>query len=383
MQDITYLNEIIIIILIVIALLIIYYYARRFRREGQKKDYYLAALEHLLDGEDKKAIQKFKEAVREDTENIDAYLRLGDLLREKGLTKSALKIHKDLTFRSDLKPEFLARVNRSLMLDYEADGDLNKAAEYAKKLLIKENPFYKEAATKLLTFYEKQLKWQEAYESSKKYFKPVTGALKKKMALYLVFQGLELLEKNGKEARIKFKEAFKTDPECAPAYYYLGKSYYMEERLDDAIREWKAFCKKLPKQAHIVFNLLERAWFETGSFSEAENLYNDLLSDNSENIAAAMALVRIYDKKGEYDRAHDLLERMEELYPNDIRVASYHIQILFNKTQYKNACMRALQLLDEQHYLSYSHYNCEECQYSSEEPLWICPRCKSIDSFNI
>jgi len=384
MQNTSFVTEILIILLILIALGIIYYYTRRIRKGAPSKDNYLAALEYLVDGDYKRAIQKFKEAVREDTDNIEAYLRLGDLLRERGMTKNALKIHKDLTFRSGLPEEIVQKVNWSLMLDYEGIGELDNASEIAKKLLEKDGMYAKEAANKLLHYLEQKGEWEEAYNACKKFIKPVPSHLKKRMALYQVFEGLKLMDQDqGRDARIKFKDALKNDPECAAAYYYLGKSYVQEERLEDAIREWNNLCKKIPGKAHVVFDPLEKAWFELGRFAEAEKLYSDLLSSDGSNMYAALALSEIYDKKGDYDQALDLLERIESNHPNDPRIVGRRVKILFNKGQYKIASSRAIDYFKQHNFLDDKKYICQECHYQSVEPLWICPQCKSIDSFNI
>lgn len=384
MQQTNLLTEISILTLILVALIIIYYYTRRYRKPSEKQDHYLQALEYLVDGDVKRAIQKFKEAIRENTENIQAYLRLGDLLRERGLARNALKIHKDLTLRSNLSAEYLNKVQKSLMLDYEALGDFKNATESALQLLAKESPPSKESASKLISYLEKQEKWGEAFEAAKKYFKPVPQFVRQKMALYRVFEGLKLEEKsNGKEARIKFKEALRQDPKCAAAYYYMGHSYIREERLEDAVNEWQALCTHIPEKAHVIFDDLEKAWFELGKFAEAENFYNNILETNADNIHAALALAEIYNKKGEYDRALDILERYDDIYPAHPRVQTFKIQVLFNKSQYKAAGSLALDFFKAHKYLDKEIYTCQECQYESNKPLWICPQCKSIGSFNI
>ena len=171
MQQTTIMTEVSILALVLIALIVIYYYTRRYRKPAEKQDHYLQALEYLVDGDIKRAIQKFKEAIREDTENIPAYLRLGDLLRERGLARNALKIHKDLTLRSNMPADYRNKVLKSMMLDYEAQGDFKNAEESALKLLEIESPPSRESASKLIGYLEKQEKWGDAFEAAKKYVK--------------------------------------------------------------------------------------------------------------------------------------------------------------------------------------------------------------------
>lgn len=383
MQSSDVFMELLIVLLVVAALLIIYYYTRVYRKPQPEKSNYLAALEFLADGNEKWAIQKFKETVREDTENIQAYLRLGDLLRKRGFANNALKIHKDLTFRGNVSDEMKAKIQYSLLLDYEATGNYKAAIELANSIIDNEKFYKNEAATRLLTYLEREGRWQEAYSTIKKCFKDLTSILTKKLALYLVFQGLELQEKNeGREARIKFKEAIKIDPECAAAYYYIGKSYFVEDRLEEAISEWENLCRILPKKAHITFKDLERSWFELGKFTEAEKLYKSILNKDNKNIPATLALAEIYTKKEDFDKALEVLASLNEENQQNPLVIGFRVNIFAHKNQYKQATQHALDFFQKNYKLSERQYECQECQYKSDEPVWICPQCKSIDSFN-
>ncbi len=378
------LTEFLLIILAIIILIIIYYLTKTFRKPITAKSNYLLALESLADGNTKWALQKFKEAVREDTENIDAYLRLGDLLREKGLATHALKIHKDLTLRSNLSEEINTKIQHSLMLDYEILGNMNAAIEVANSLLEKGKTNIGEIVTKLLKYYEKERRWSDAFEAVKKNFRNPSVQMKRKSALYLVLEGLEIEKKNqARDARIKFREALKIDPNCSAAYYYLGKSYYLEDRVEDAIKEWQNFSEKLPGKAHIVFNILEKAWFDLGKFGEAEKLYKKIVAKDVENIFAIVALAEIYNKKAEFDNALEILDKVAEDKAVHPRIIGTRLLTLSNKNQYKIACGEAIEYFQKNHFLTSWYYVCQECQFESNEPLWVCPQCQNIASFEI
>jgi tetratricopeptide (TPR) repeat protein len=206
--------------------------------------------------------------------------------------------------------------------------------------------------------------------------------MNKKAALYLVFSGIQKQEDGeGREARIKFKEAIKIDKKCAAAYYYLGESYQKENRLEDAIREWERLCETVPQRAHVAFKSLERAWFDLGKFKEAEKLYKNILEKDPDNAFAAIALSEIFNKKEDYDRALDVLSKMTENNLDDPTIVGYHLKTLINKTSYKQAAALAHDYFLMNYGLEGLQFLCQECQYSTETPLWICPQCKSIDSF--
>ena len=353
------------------------------KKRAAQPDPYLEALEYLADGDDHSAMEKFKEAIRQNSNNIGAYLRLGDRLREQGFTKNALRIHKELTLRENLTKEDELRINKSLLFDYEKNKDFENGISIAKRISQEDKSSEKWIIKQLIEFYEKAEKWNDAIEIIRKNFKPFGSDHKHKISLYLVFQGLHLHTINkAREGRIKFKEALKLDPSCSAAYFYLGKSYQNESRIEDAIREWQNFCRKIPKKAHIVFPYLEKAYFDKGIFEDIESFYEELIDLDEKNINTVLALVAFYVKKGKYDKAHILLEKAKEDFADSPQLAAKKIQVLFHINQHKEAAKEALQLFKIANKDTSQNYVCTVCNFESKDPLWRCPECKNIDSFS-
>lgn len=375
--------EIILIVLILFFIAVLWVLLLR-KKGVTRKNPYVEALEYLADGNDQLAIDKFKESIQKNSNNIRAYLRLGDKLREKGFARNALRIHKELTLRENLTKEQLLRINKSLLLDYEKYNDSENGILIAQKIIDEDKHSEGWIRERLIRLYEKAEKWQEAIDAIKKYYKPLSDESKKRIALYSVFQGLKLHE-NGKsrEGRIKFKEAFKIFPQCSAAYFYLGKSYQNEDRLDDAIREWQNFCLKMPDEAHIVFPHLEKAYFDNGMFEDIESLYQSLLESGEKNLNTVLALVEFYLKKGRYEKAKVFLEKAEEDFRDSNHLTAKKVEVLFHISQYKEAASEALQLCRTNFRSTHKIYICDKCGYESKDPLWRCPECKSIDSFSI
>ena len=71
-------------------------------RKSKVKDLYAEGLDLLITGRRKSAYKNFKDIIQEDSDNIKAYLRLGQVLREGGNPPQALKIHRGLLHRRDL-----------------------------------------------------------------------------------------------------------------------------------------------------------------------------------------------------------------------------------------------------------------------------------------
>ena len=358
------------------------FYVRK--KMSPQADPYLNALEDLADGRYESAVEKFKEAIRQNSNNIGAYLRLGDKLRDQGYVKNALRIHKELTLRENLTKENESRINKSLLLDYEKINDFENGTALARKLLNEDKKDDQWVIEKMILFYERSEKWAEAIEALRKHFKPLSEAQKKKISLYLVFQGLHLHQiKKAKEGRVKFKEAMKVAPDCSAAYFYLGKSYQTENRLEDAIREWQAFCQRVPTKAHIVFPYLEKAYFEKGIFEDIESFYQELSDLGEKNLNTVLALVEYYLKKGRYERARTFMDKAEEDFKDSRHLSAKKVEVLYHVNQYKEAASEALKLCRADYKRLNEHYTCRICQYESKDPQWRCTQCKSVDSFSI
>ena len=94
-------------------------YDRYFRKEAKSDSaLYVEALRDLLDGRPESAFGKLRQVVISDADNIDAYMRLGQILREHKKPDRALQVHKDLTLRQDLGAEQKVAILRHLALDY-------------------------------------------------------------------------------------------------------------------------------------------------------------------------------------------------------------------------------------------------------------------------
>jgi len=339
--------EVWVIILLFGTILVLAFYSVYTRKKASKDEDnpYVIALKYMAEGENRLAVEKFKEAVRFNSSNIDAYLKLGTILRNEGLYKNAIRIHQDLTLRGDLKPGEMRDVKKNLILDYWYLKDYTKA-EYYLNLLKEDKSQIDWATPYLVKILEKKGEWQQAIDILNKSSLSGEQKGKYKIAGLKVKQGQKLAEKNEeKEARILFKEAIKTDPDCAEGYLQLGDSYLREGRTDDAIRSWTDLCNKVKDKAHLAFNRLEKAWYEKGKFSKIEELYTSMLQEDEDNLEAIVALSEIYRKKGEYDQSLKLLQAAQKRDLVSDLIQSQMAKVHMDKSQFKEAATLALGLL--------------------------------------
>lgn len=324
-------------------------YSVYFRRKDAKEDHqpYLLGLKYMAEGENRLAIEKFKEAVRTNSSNIDAYIKLGTILRNEGLYKNAVKIHKDLTLRGNIEPADMLEVKQNLVLDYWYMHDYNKAEYYLNQLKENKN-LYDWVTPYLIKILEKKSEWKQAIDILEKSALAREEKGKLKLAELKVKLGQKLAgDQNEKEGRILSKEALKSDPQCAEAYLQLGDSYLRESRTSDAINAWTDLCKKVPEKAHLGFKRLEKAWFEKGQFSKIEELYSTILQEDDENLYAIIALSEIYRKKGEYTQSLKLVQSAQKKDLDQNAISAQMMKIYMDKNQYKEAAKLGLEIIEK------------------------------------
>lgn len=335
-----------IICVVVIAGFYLFYFFKK-REEKKVDNTYLLGLKYMVEGENRRAVEMFKEAVRHNSENIDAYIKLGVILRQEKLYTNAIRIHKDLLLRAKLSANEKNEIKYNLSVDYIQSGNEDKSMVYIED--IKGDKKYGPVLVNhLLDIYERNNDWDKAFETikSQEFFKDEEG--KQRSAYFKVKKGEKIYnEGNRKEARIIFKDAIKIDPKCSLAYLYIGDSYMDENRASDAISTWTNFVDKVPESAHLVFDRLEKAWYEKGHFGKIEELYLSLIEKDENNIHVIIRLAAIYRKKGDIKHALRILNDAQK---KDIMkdAINYEIaNVLYENGQYKESAKQAIQLAEK------------------------------------
>ena len=367
-------------ILAIIIVILLYRYTQTVSGKSTTPNAYLQALEFIISGDRRQAIEKLKVAVKTDTENVDAYIKLGNLLREQGLAKNAVRIHSDLTFRNNISREQLISIYMALFDDYFEITDWVHIKETGKKLLAISKD--KSVIFRYLAAVEKIEDWDEAIRIIDE-FNRNDDVLTSKRGLYLVMKGLKMIEENGgHDSRLLFKEALKYHTKCAAAYYYIGLSYYYTQRYDDALEYWQKLAMKIPEKSYIAFAMIEKTFYEMGEFPKVETFYKELLAKHPSNKHVVSAMAMLLAKKGNVNSAIDLLEKFIVNNPDDKEKALKTLfKMYLNSNNDKKALELAKKLISLSDTTMADHYKCSICGQISEEPEWYCPKCKSLNSF--
>ena len=373
-----------IVIAIVVIFFIILFFWSKAKREKRKVSpkLYTDALKALLAGEEKLAFQRFKDVARGDPNNVDAYLKLGDLFRKRKKFDKALQVHKELTLRPSLSSEEKSEILKSLAEDYIASENHQKAISVLEELYrTNEDDLW--VNNKLISEYEETQRWGEAFELKKKLSKHKDDGVNKILALYKVFWGKDRADKDElHKARVAFKEALNYDETCVSAYIYLGEAYYRDGRSDDAVEYWKKLLDAVPSAGYLVFDKLEKTLFELGQYEEITEIYERISTQNPKNIQALFSLADIYEKKGMIELAIEKYRQILDIDP-DFLSAKLSLAKIYQEKGWKEKSIDLLDGLIENLPPARREFICNQCGYKSAEVLWKCPQCKRLNSFDI
>lgn len=304
--------------------------SRRERKDARPP--YIVALGALADGDEESAFRELKNAVRLDSSNADAYLRLGELFLERGDATRAHHLHRELATRSSLPREIRARVHRALARDLLALGKIDRAAQAAEESARLDETVPGSLET-LLDIRERLGDFEGAFKVKKELVKRTRAGKSEsavaELATYRAQQGWTLLERgDAKGAERLVREAQRLHAECRRASYVVGLLLESDGDYAGAIRAWESLLREDPEEAPLLFRNLERASFLDGSFSRMEHTYGSFLQRFPDHPGASFGLAHFLRRKGQLDEALDVCRRALETHPDAAELRALALALL-------------------------------------------------------
>ncbi|HEC77524.1 MAG TPA: tetratricopeptide repeat protein [candidate division WOR-3 bacterium] len=371
----------IVLIILVVALIALVLFLYLYRRREKTTGYmpYIEAMVALLEEDDELAMKKFKEAVRIDSDLIDAYIRLGDLYRKKGDVSTAIQIHQSLTVRPTLKKREEKRIYYALVKDLLETNRHNKAISFLNEIL-KIDKKDKNARELILKIYEDMESFGDClalYQESG--FKKKSD---KRHAFYCAsFAHNKLKDISGenpdaeKEAVGLLKKALKIFPESLSALYYLGDYFERKHDLKKAREYYHRLLTKHPDYAFLIIPQFERVYFELDLFDEIIPIYEQIFQQSPKNFPVGLALAEIYEKKNDMETAKSVYARLKEVYPKSIVPKLRLLKLSVDDEKLKE------NIAEIENTVRHKNYRCKNCGNQVERFSFICKKCHAIESF--
>ena len=390
------------IFLIISSIPILIHYLKKPDQRSSIKDLYSEGLDMLVIGKRKTAYRIFKKIIQQDSNNIKAYLHLGQVVREGGNAQKALEIHQNLLHRKSLNNYDKIQLYKNISLDYLGLDNIDKAIEYSINILQIDNSD-EWVINHIIELYKLKQDWSNATEYLKKLFSIKQNSNNKRLALYKIQEGRILLINNKfEESRNKFEESLDLYPDLNICYYFLGNSFAdesnfiydkaieLEEKSDGSLDQsdksqklkleaeqvlsqsismWSHFIENMPQYAWMILPTLKDALQALHRYDDIEKMLINTKNKNQDNIDILSHLADFYANKGDIDKAlitinkaleknnHSLIGRLKRLKINLLKNKENAISVEIDKL------IRAL--LSDQRYIQYKQ------SYNDKDMKWL------------
>ena len=351
-MSITVISIVIILVILSFIAFINFDYSSKYKKT--EKDLYYEALDLLLNGKLKEAYATLFSLIKNDTSNVKAYLKLGQVLREIGNPERALKIHRSLLIRKDLSTYESIELLKNITLDYKHLKKIDESIAQCLDILKieKKNEW---ALLELINLYKSVDDWN----SSQKYleiYQKITGNLDSRiLGLYLTKQGqIEFDKEDFIKARSLFEEGLNMHNELGICYKFIGDTYSEEseieyqrsteegveeatdkakELLSKALPMWVKYAQHKPRQSGEVIHLIKDSLFALDRYSELEHILKDLVERDSNNISALITLADYYSLQGENQKSVSLLDSLKGKEKESVLAGMVRLRLRFNISQ--------------------------------------------------
>lgn len=370
----------IIIVVGLAFLFLVFSLERRGSREKKRiPENYINGLRAMVAGNDDDAFVKLKQAVAEDTDNIDAYLKLGDLFRKRGQIERAVRIHQELILRKNIDSNMAALVRQSLIRDYLASEKFEPALELLEKL-TRDASMRSWAQEKTIEVFEKTRQWEKVFALARSLWKGKDQQLK--LAIYRYMLGNDLYgEGEFHKARHAYKDALHYQEDFAAPYVMIAESYLAENRKEDAVEFYQKLARHAPSSVNEITYKMEQTLFELGQYSEVEAIYNSVLQRNPDDANILKALAGIAEKKGDIQTAIDALSQTV-LGQNPDFVAAARLVELYLRSNRKDRAIDLLRTIQAWSPPKPPQFTCPHCRATSIKQELVCPNCRRVGPYN-
>ena len=358
--------------------------ARASHRADRRKDassiHFILGLDFLASRQIDRAVSELTIAARKNTDAIEIYLILGNLLREKGQLERAIQIHQSILHRPGLSGDEHAHALLCLGMDFKRAGFRNRAMDTFQEVVELE-PDNAYALSNLIKIYEAEQDWERALATQEKLCQD-TGELDTTLKAFLYDQiGQAAAQaEEGPSAERAFDDAIRTDPHVSAPHLHYGDMLESQGRLEEAETKWLTLASDNPRLAYLVFDRLQRVRERLGRSETMVSLFKRVIDEDDNDWRAHLALARVEMKRGETDDAFSLL--MDAVHTNPHALA-VHLEVWRALVSMNERPARVQTYLDEvaQSAFFLDPYICMKCNYRANGILWRCPHCQEWNTF--
>lgn len=345
---------------------------------------YFKGLNFLLNEQPDKAIEAFVEVAKVDPETVELHFALGSLFRRRGEYERAIRMHRLLLERADLRAEQRAEALFEIGQDYLKAGILDRAEEVFQKL-AEDAPAGAHVADSrrfLLEIYQQEKDWDKASAMAGRLERESGQSRAKERAHFLCEKAAgEAMQSRPEAARLLLVSALEIDRKSVRASLQLGDLARAAGDPALAIDTWKRIETQDPAYLALAAQRLLEAYREAGRPREALTLLCgyldrypslDLLDAVFQGTLAADGAEAAYRLvRGELRRNPTLLglDRLLEA------------QIVGAQSAEQRRDLELVRSLVQGQTQRLARYRCDNCGFKARQFHWMCPACGGWETY--
>jgi len=273
-----------------------------------------AVLDHDLDG----AEASLADAVRGDSNAIDAYLSLASLYRQRGEIGRAIHLHQNLLLRRDLGADARFQALVGLADDFREGGFLRRAIAAYEEVLAHQ-PRHTRALRALVRLLVDAREPRRAIPLARRLARIEGGtASLAEAGLWVDLAASERAEGRTQGARKALRRALRADPENVRAWTALG---LVEAELGSpkrALAAWRRVPEVDRRAGPDVYPRLAATFAALGRARDYEALLQQLLESDADDAGARLALARALAARGAVEDALGEVRRVLDREPDHL-----------------------------------------------------------------
>ncbi len=342
-----------------------------------KLAHYEAISDLLVSGDLARAREGFKELIRQDTDDVAAYLRLARILRREGDLERSVSIYRSLLARDPADRQMRLDILQGLVTDLIQLGYHGEAREAAEQLrqLDRRHPLI--GRVELHEALERQ-DWNTAFKAAEALARGDQsggGPRPAQVRLEIAARRAESGQVPG--ARRIVEDVLHDEPGNGRALVLLGDLHTLEGDHRKAADVWRKLLAAQPQAAPFVLGRLEKAYFEMGRFGDLSDLYRELAQADADAASPFhLARARMALRRGEPDEALRLVEELLDRDPGHLGARYWQLHLLLHTGRTADAEALLRELVDESGE-GMGRIACPRCSAPAEPQQVRCQRCRA------
>jgi len=297
--------NIFLIFFVVVIAVFFFLVSNRKKNRPSDPEAFNEALRALVEGRKDEAYHLLREIIAKDSSNVDAFLLLGDIVREKDI-EQAIKIHQSVILRPKISKKHKTQAHIALSKDLLKNRNIVRAESELKNILKTEKN-NKWALEKLKDISTENKNWKDALNYEKLLMKTDSEHKKNDESMLNYYIAMDYKSNDNLK---NYKYYLEKSVACEKIYSdsLLELAEYNTENIDLSITYLKMYAKNKPVDRIQAYNKIENLLFENKRFNDVESLYKESLNEGFDGYALNR-LVDILLEKGEKEECKDLVNK--------------------------------------------------------------------------